>query len=280
MTQATAQDVRYVTDIVERSGSSFTAGMKFLPPEKRQYLFAIYAYCRVLDDSADSTTLSLSEKENRIQDWEDKIKGLEQGHAPCPITRLLSDAIKRHDLPIHELYRVIEGMRFDLTDSVRVASWDVLYDYCRNVAVSVGLLTLAIFDRHDSEAKQFGENVGYALQLTNILRDVHEDWQMGRCYIPQALASQHGIPLSPEGPTLKPLLTQIATKAEAHYQAAHTALETINRDNLGTACIMMTAYEALFQKIKKRGLDVLTPRVSLSPIEKAALLAKSVRYLS
>lgn len=279
MSYATAADIRKVTKIVEDSGSSFTLGMKFIAEEKRRYLFAVYAFCRVIDDVADSPVLTIEEKKQQLDYWTHKIDDLAQDRANCPITRLLHDAKIDHALPLAELYHMLDGMRADVKNTVRLDSWQDLYDYCRKVAVSAGIMTLSIFDRHDPEAHAFAHDVGYALQLTNILRDVDEDWRMGRCYIPQALADEHDITLCNHGQTILPLLNEIAQKAKAHYQAAHAALDVIPQDNLSCACIMMIAYEAVFNKMQKRGFHILSPRVSLSPFEKTALMTKALRYL-
>lgn len=268
MTFATLKDFRYVEEIVQQAHSSFALGMKALPEGRRGYLFAIYAYCRVLDDIADEEDL-VENKIKDLQDWRDKVDQLIAGHPSCAITRILADAITLHHIPINELYLLIDGMEADAKGPIQSPTWDELYKYCRQVAVSVGLLSLPIFGRTDKGAQDFGLELGYALQLTNILRDVEEDWEIDRLYVP-AIYGVSDI----TSPNLSLALGEMAEKVEGHYQKADQILSKIGRDNLKPALMMMVVYRKLFEKMKKRGWQTITPRMRLSKAEKALSVMK------
>ena len=263
MTHATLSDFRYVEDVVRRAKSSFALGMKALPEGRRGYLFAIYAYCRVLDDIADEED-TVENKLLKLKDWRKKVDEMLHGRPSCEITRVLCDGIEKHNIPTEELYHLLDGMEADANGPIQSPTWDELYQYCRQVAVSVGLLSLPVFGRSDEGAQKFGLEVGYALQLTNILRDVAEDWEIKRLYVPAI----HGVD-NVNSPNLHLAMAEIADKAQAHYEKAENLLPEIGTENLQPALMMMAVYKKIFEKMKKRGWHKITPRVRLSTAEKA-----------
>ncbi len=268
MTHATLHDFQYVEEIVQNASSSFSLGMKALPEGRRGYLFAIYAYCRVLDDIADEED-SQENKLKNLQMWRGKVDALIEGKPDCEITRILCDAIALHHIPEDELYLLIDGMEADALGPIRSPSWDDLYTYCRQVAVSVGLLSLPVFGRTDKGAQEFGLELGYALQFTNILRDVAEDWEIDRLYVP-AIHDVTDI----HSPNLSLALSDVAQKAEQHYLKAEQLLSEIGSENLKPALLMMVVYKKLFEKMKARGWQTIQPRMRLSTAEKAFTVMK------
>ncbi|GGF51717.1 hypothetical protein GCM10011332_01150 [Terasakiella brassicae] len=270
MTRPSSADFEYVENIVCEAKSSFALGMKALPKDRRGYLFAIYAYCRMLDDIADNA-LPREEKLKKLNEWRTKVTQLIVGKPSCAITRILCEAIDQYDVPKDELYQLIDGMEVDILGPIHAPSWDDLYDYCRKVAVSVGLLSLPIFGRTDQGAQDFAQELGYALQLTNILRDVVEDDQVGRLYLPQESLQKHQV----EGivsPNLNLVLADVAEKTEQHYKNAEKLLRQIGSANLKPAVLMKQAYQKIFKKMQHRGWHQMTPRMSLSKTEKAFLV--------
>jgi len=275
MTRPSSTDFEYVENVVRAAKSSFAMGMKALPKDRRGYLFAIYAYCRMLDDIAD-TPLPREEKLQQLNEWRVKVTQLIEGKPSCAITRILCEAIKRYDVPKGEFYQLIDGMEADVLGPIHAPCWADLYDYCRKVAVSVGLLSLPIFGRTDQGAQDFALELGYALQLTNILRDVVEDDQVGRLYLPQESLQKHQV----EGivsPNLNLVLADVAVKTEQHYKNAEKLLKQIGSTNLKPAVLMKQAYQKIFKKMQRRGWRKITPRMGLSKTEKAFLVMELLR---
>ncbi len=270
MTLPSSADFEYVENIVCEAKSSFALGMKALPKDRRGYLFAIYAYCRMLDDIADCHQ-SREEKLKQLNEWRVKITQLIEGKPSCAVTRILYEAIDQYGLPEGEFYQLIDGMEADVLGPIYGPCWDDLYDYCRKVAVSVGLLSLPIFGRTDKGAQDFALELGYALQFTNILRDIVEDDQVGRLYLPQESLQKHHV----EGivsPNLNLVLADVAVKTEQHYKNAEKLLKQIGSRNLKPAVLMKEAYKKIFKKMQRRGWRKITPRMGLSKTEKAFLV--------
>lgn len=276
MNLATQSDIRYVEDIVTQSKSSFAMGMKALPRDRRGYLFAIYAYCRILDDIADEPG-SKDEKLQDLDTWEKRVDEFIDGKPGCEVTRVLHDAVLNYDLPKEEFYLLIEGMKADVLGPIQGPTWDELHSYCRQVAVSVGLLSLPIFGRTDAVAKQFGIELGHALQLTNILRDVAEDSTDDRLYLPRESLVQHGIScLASEAVNsdLSKVMAEVASKTQEHYENADRLLAEGGSKNLQPALMMMAVYRKLFEKLQRRGWHRITPRMRLTTTEKAFVIMK------
>lgn len=273
---ACAADFKFVEKIVIDSGSSFAMGMKALPKEKRGYLFAIYAYCRLLDDIADEEGLQKDKLEN-LALWQEKVDLLLQGKPSCEVTRILHDGIQIYALPTDEFYHLIKGMKADVLGPIQGPTWQELENYCRQVAVSVGLLSIPIFGRSDEIAKQFAFELGHALQLTNILRDVAEDSQENRLYLPREPLEEKGISCKPQEAILADLsysMDEVAKKTQTHYQNADRLLKEGGAENLQPALMMMAVYRKLFEKLQKRGWQTLSPRMRLSTTEKAFVVMK------
>jgi len=274
MTTPSRQDFRYVESVVKQARSSFAIGMKALPKDRRGYLFAIYAYCRILDDIADGG-LSPEDKRAQLDIWQGKIDRMLCGQPECEITRILAEAMQRYTLPKAEFYQLLDGMRTDACGPVQPDDWTKLHQYCRQVAVSVGLLSLPIFGRTDNDAQEFAIELGYALQLTNILRDVAEDNDEGRIYLPKELMQIHDAP-DITSPNLPRVLEEIAVKTREHYQQVENMLATTGTENLTPAILMKNAYYKLFLKMERRGWQHLRPRMRLSTTEKALLVMESL----
>ncbi|NVJ91860.1 MAG: squalene/phytoene synthase family protein [Methylocystaceae bacterium] len=277
MTHACKTDFDYVEDIVKNSKSSFSLGMKALPHGRRGYLYAIYAYCRVLDDIADGDGLA-QDKVKQLTLWREKIDLMLNGQPGCEITRILADAVALYDIPTQELYRLIDGMEADANGPIQKPTWEELYTYCRCVAVSVGLLSLPIFGRTDPQAQSFAKELGFALQLTNILRDIEEDRTINRIYLPKESMGTHGVE-DVSSPNLHLVLKEIAEKAKEHYRQAEQIIQSCGSENLKPALMMKAVYGSLFQKMEARGWHKTSPRIRLSTIEKAMAVMKQMAHI-
>ncbi|MCW9039825.1 MAG: squalene/phytoene synthase family protein, partial [Rhodospirillales bacterium] len=185
-------DAVTVQSEVKAAGSSFYWAMRLLPPDRREAMFAIYSLCRELDDIADGDEAAES-KLDRLGAWREAIKTLPIGVSASPVVRSLSRATIRHNLPSVEFEELIKGMETDARGSVCAPSMKELMGYCRQVAGSVGLLSIAVFGRSDPAAQRFAIKLGEALQLTNILRDIEEDAGRGRLYLPEECLHDAGV---------------------------------------------------------------------------------------
>lgn len=237
-------------------GSSFYWAMRLLPPARRKAMFALYAYCRMLDDVADGTA-PVEVRRARLAVVRGAVAALyETGIALDPTLAALAPAIRRYDLPRAELEALIDGMDSDVNGPLTAPTWEELRRYCRQVAGSVGLLAIRVFGR--PEAESFAVTLGEALQLTNILRDVAEDAHLGRLYLPtEALDAAGILGHSPRAvlthPALPAACAVVAQAADNAFRAADADLARIGRARLLPAVMMMATYRRQLARLVARG---------------------------
>lgn len=277
---ALPQDWREVQRIVQQSGSSFYWPMRLLAAPKRNAMFALYALCRILDDIADSDETA-AEKHLLLDQWQSEVDSAYEGAPTQAITRCLTDAIAEFHLPKVEFDELIAGMVMDADGPIVAPDQQRLRLYCRRVAGTVGQLSLHIFGRTEPEAIEFGLHLADALQLTNILRDVAEDAERGRLYLPAELLCRHGVPdRLPEAalrhPGLPAVCAALAEQAETAFTQADRHLARAGRRDMLPALIMMAIYRRILQRLTARGWQQLTPRLRLSKPEKAALILRQL----
>ena len=187
---------RHAEATVKRSGTSFGAGMAILPKKRREAMYAIYAFCREVDDIADDDGLSREERRRRLGEWRAEIDRLYEGRPRFPTGLALLDPVRDYDLPKSEFLMMIEGMEMDADGPVVAPPMERLMAYTRRVAGAVGKLSMPVFGAAKGEASdRFALSLGDALQITNILRDVAEDAAIGRLYLPAELLEKHGAPM-------------------------------------------------------------------------------------
>lgn len=236
--------------------SSFYWAMRLLPRSRREAMFAIYDYCRVLDDIADEPG-NPDDKRARLAVMRGAVAALfETGVALHPTLKALAPAIKRYGLPRPELEALIEGMEMDVNGPLTAPCMDSLALYCRRVAGSVGMLAVHVFERPDAE--RFAVLLGEALQLTNILRDVGEDAELGRLYLPAEVLVDSGIAATgPKGvvshPALPAACAALAVLAERRYAEAEAELARIGRAGLWPALAMMATYRVQLTRLVRAG---------------------------
>jgi squalene synthase HpnD len=248
---------RHVEDVVRRSGTSFFWGMRLLPKPKREAMFAIYAFCREVDDVADGD-LPAARKAAELGRWGEEIEALFAGRPTRPTTRALRQPVARFTLPEAEFRAMIDGMAMDAGQSVAVPDMATLERYCRCVAGAVGLLSIRVFGARSPRADGGAVALGEALQLTNIVRDIAEDAALGRLYLPAELLDRHGIQTRvPEDVVVHPALPAVAgdlaDRAERRFSEAEAWLDEENRRDLRPALIMMHVYRAQLRAVRAAG---------------------------
>lgn len=225
--------------------SSFYWAMRLTPRQRREAMFALYGYCRMLDDIADGND-PMDVRRARLAVVRGAVAALfETGIALDPILAALAPAIRRFDLPRAELEALIDGMEMDVNGPLTAPRLEELRLYCRRVAGSVGMLAVRIFGRPDGD--DLAVCLGEALQLTNILRDVAEDAALGRLYLPaEALHIAGMVVHSPRAvlthPALPKACAMVAEMAEDNFQAAAAEFSRLGRTGLFPARVMMVTY--------------------------------------
>jgi len=269
---------RHAEQIVRRSGTSFGAGMRILSKERRAAMYAVYAFCREVDDIADEDG-ALDEKRAGLKQWREEIERLYAGRATLPASIALAEHIERFDLPKQEFHLVIEGMEMDADGPVVAPSMAELLRYTRRAAGAVGMLSMPIFGApRNQAAENFALALGDALQLTNILRDVEEDASQGRIYLPRELLEKHDCTMAPGSiaadPGLPEVRAALAAVAGQKFKDTRIALGGLDRKTLRPALLMMGVYERYFEKMTARRWANGQPKVELSKLEKMLIAAR------
>ena len=275
---STSPDV-YVEAMVKRAGTSFFWAMRRLPAHRRKGVFAVYAFCRDVDDIADGD-LPLDRKRILLDAWRQEIESLYGGTSHHPISHALAEPARTFDLKKADFLAVIDGMEMDAYPRVRIADLDELTLYCDRVAGAVGRLCVRIFGLGDAEGILLSADLGQALQLTNILRDIVEDAARDRVYLPAdmlVLAGADGVGLEDiiTAPGLPALCDKLAAKAEQHFDGAAVIIAKADPVAARPAVMMMHVYHRILAKLQKRGWQSLEQDVGPSRLEKIMI---AVRY--
>lgn len=270
---ATREAYAYCQEITRRSSSNFYYAFRLLSPDRRDALFAVYAFCRFVDDVADGA--SGHNPTALLGRWREELEVVYSGTPKHPIGRALADASRRFPLERRHFLDLIRGVEMDLTTR-RYASFEDLYQYCYLVASTVGLLCIEIFGYRNDSARQYAVDLGIAFQLTNILRDVLEDSQRGRIYLPledfrRFDCTEADLLSGRYSPLLGALLAFECGRARAYYLRAIGVLAPEDRVSLAAAEAMRLIYERLLDRIEARHFDVFGPRVTLPRYEKLTL---------
>jgi squalene synthase HpnD len=270
----------HVRDVVVGSGTSFYWGMRMLPLAKRKAMYAIYAFCREVDDIADGDA-PVAAKLCELGDWRREVDVLYAGGRPERATALaLIEPVARFDLPAVEFHAMIDGMEMDAGGAMQAPPLAELIRYCRCVAGAVGLLSIRVFGDHSEEVRCGALALGEALQLTNILRDLCEDAARGRLYLPKELLEQHrvraGEPIETlRDPGLGAVCDAVAARAAARFADAERHFDHGDRHALRPALIMMHVYRRTLDRLIARGWHRLEAPVRLTRPERLWL---ALRY--
>lgn len=269
---------QYCQQKAAQSGSSFYYSFLFLPPERRQAITALYAFCREVDDVVDETS-DTQIAHTTLDWWRKEVARLLAGQPTHPVTQALQPHIQPFGLSGEHLIAVIDGMEMDLTQT-RYLDFKALEHYCWHVASVVGLMSARIFGITDDRTLQYAEKLGLAFQLTNIIRDVGEDARRGRIYLPISELQQFEVPASDilnarHSERFEQLMRFQTERAQRYYEEAFALLPTQDRRAQRAGLIMAAIYRALLEEIARDGFHVLHQKISLTPLRKLWLAWKT-----
>jgi phytoene synthase len=273
---------RHCEQITSEQARNFSYGIKLLPPAKRRALSAVYAFARRIDDIGDGT-LPAADKLTALAEARTATAALAGGGPPDadPVLIALDDAVRRFPIPVQAFGEIVDGCVADV-QGTSYATFDELLHYCRCVAGSVGRLSLGVFGAADQdEAAPLADALGVALQLTNILRDIREDYQNGRVYLPSEDLGRFGcrpgdLDRSAASGPLAGLVGYEAERARSWYATGMRLLPMLDRRSAASAGAMAGIYRRLLERIAAAPAEVLKGRLSLSTGEKVAVAVRSL----
>lgn len=265
---------RFVSRLTRKSRSNFFYAFLLLPRAQREAIFAVYAFCRIVDDTVD-VGQDRSAQRRELLRWREEIGRVFEGRPEHPAAQRLREAIRAFPIPRAALLDIIDGVEMDL-DHPSYETFEALYPYCYRVASAVGLCAIAIFGHSDPRAREYAVNLGIALQLTNILRDVQPDARMGRVYLPQEDLRRFGVTADElragrYTPAFAELMTWEAGRARDYYGRAWRAFPEADRRTLFAAEIMGRTYFALLRAMEARGFRVFERQVTLPASRRLAI---------
>lgn len=274
----------YCRHITRKSSSNFYYAFHLLPVEQHNALCALYAFCRFIDNITDQPEVSLGQGKSNsrseqlrilLNAWREELAGCYAGAPRHPIAQALADTVQRFPIRQEHLAGIIDGVEMDLRRT-RYQTFPELYDYCYRVASLVGLVCIEIFGYRNPGTHDYAVNLGVAFQLTNILRDVGEDVQRGRIYLPTEDLVRFGY-TEPEcrarvyNDAFIRLMTFEGERAQEYYRRAVTQLAPEDRRTLAAAEAMRFIYQRLLDKLVARNFNVLGTRVTVAAPYKISL---------
>jgi len=265
--------------VARASASNFYYAFFMLPQSKRDALCALYAFMRLVDDVSD-TVGGAADKQRGLARWRAALDAAAAGDVSGhPILPAFADTIERFHIPARYFHDLISGAEMDLTVG-DYATFDRLREYCYRVAGTVGLTCLHVFEFDDAHAPELAEKLGIAFQLTNILRDVRADYQMGRVYLPQEDLAQFGVSKEALGrgaltPEMRGLLEFEAARAWDFYREGVQLIPRVHPDARAALWALVRIYSSLLRRMDARGYDVFSERVRLSAPEKTGILLRA-----
>jgi 15-cis-phytoene synthase len=279
--------------ITRTAAKNFYYAFLVLPRRKREALCAVYAFMRRCDDITDDPKLSPAERRQQLDAWLDALHRAQQGQpTDDAILLALTDAQRRYAIPAGLLDELATGTAMDVEESdasahaaethglaVHYKTFDELLAYCYRVASVVGLVCIHVFGYRDPAAELLAERCGLAFQLTNIIRDVKEDANMGRVYLPDEDLAKFGLSVSdvlssPDLARLRPILALEADRAREFYACGEALIPYVSEDSQPALWVLVTIYRSLLEKIAAKQYDVFTAKVTLSTWEKLRILGK------
>lgn len=265
---------------------TFYMATRFLPNEKQRSIFAIYGLCRYLDDLVDETvdlmdhsSIDISQVDAKLDEFKAKLTGVYNGEeSDDPILTAFSDTLKKYHIPMSLPFELMDGVRSDL-DKNRYANFSELYDYSYKVASVVGLMTSRVFGYSDNTALEYAVDLGIAMQLTNILRDIGEDLERNRIYLPQdELAmfeiSEEELFAENNSQKFKEFMNFQINRAREYYDKADIGIKMLNKDSRLPVYLARYNYSRILDKIEENDFSVFNQRAYLNKVEKFAILPK------
>ena len=279
MTQTSDQQAEQAAAQGRAKGSSFYLAMRILPRAQREAMFEIYSFCKAVDDIADTEDLTREQRFARLNDWRDRIAALYAGKAPAGLDAL-ADAVKQFGLRQDDFLAIIDGCEMDAKEDIRAPSYETLDLYCDRVASAVGRLSVRVFGLNEEDGKALAHHLGRALQLTNILRDIDEDAEIGRLYLPREALQRAQIEGSdPEtvaaDPNLAAACAYVVARARNHFKEADAIMARSPRRLVKAPRLMEKAYRKILDGMVVRGWARPRTRVRVS---KPHLIGVALRY--
>jgi phytoene synthase len=260
------------------SRSNLALAFLVLPREKRRDMDVFYTFCRVVDDIADSESLQPETKREYLEAWKQNLTSATDAPQPHALGRQIRALMEQYRLKADPFLEIIAGVEMDLAPA-RYETWDELRIYCQRVASAVGLVSIEIFGYRDANSRRYAIDLGLALQVTNIIRDVAKDYANGgRIYLPRDEMERFGVSekhlaqgLEDEG--FQSLMAFEAARAESLYQSAVAALPDVDRRSMIAAEIMRAVYHRLLSRMHQDGFHVLTKTYRLNRLTKLWVVA-------
>jgi 15-cis-phytoene synthase len=296
VTPSVEEAYRACREIARREAKNFYYSFIALPRAKRDAICAVYAFMRHADDLSDDESIPLAERRSRMAEWLDAWHRASQGESTSdPVFTALADAQSRFKIPSQLLDQLVQGTAMDLHRDKLVsdaahplqydtyATFDDLYRYCYLVASVVGLVCIRIFGYSDPRAEKLAEETGIAFQLTNILRDVQEDLERGRVYLPLEDLERYSVSVQDLDELARhkrrlrlnsrELLEMEAKRAEHYYESGRALLPLISADARPALWVLIRIYQGLLKEIECRNYEVFTQRIQVSTAKKLWILA-------
>jgi phytoene synthase len=281
---------RYCREVARREAKNFYWAFRVLPRHKSDAMCAVYTFMRRADDISDDESKSVEERREEMSAWLNSWRAsrTHASEAGDPVFLAVADTQRRFNIPDSLLEELVAGTTMDLeprtdTGAQTYETFEDLYRYCYLVASVVGLVCIKIFGYTDSRAEGFAEETGVAFQLTNILRDVKEDIERNRIYLPVDLLDEFGETTAElhelaDGRMMtereRGMLATLAIRAEKYYLASSKLIPLLDRDSRAAMWVLVTIYHGLLARIADHKMEVFRTRVSLSTGEKLAIFAR------
>ena len=269
--------------IAKESRSSFYYAFNLLPEEKRDAMNVVYAFCRKTDDIVDETNDPLDLKYEKLRKWRIEFERAFTGHSEFQLLNRLGKTISRFNIPLDPFFELIKGMEMDIQKD-RYKSFDDLQLYCYRVASTVGLMCIEIFGYKHPSTKNFAIDLGIALQLTNILRDISKDAEDGRIYLPEEDLKRFNYSESElmnkiYNNQFRDLMIYETGRAKQYFNSATAHLDLDDKKTMFAARAMQHIYYKMLEKIVSADYDVFSNNIKVSKIEKVGIaLGVWVKY--
>ena len=261
------------------SGSSFYTAMRLMPAEERDAMFAIYAFCRKVDDIADDGVGTRAQRHEKLEQWRGDLQKLYAGTV-APQVRFLAPAVTRYSLRLDDFLAVLDGMDMDVAEDIVAPDLATLDLYCDRVASAVGRLSIKVFGMDEDPGFKLAHHLGRALQLTNILRDIDEDAAVGRLYLPREYLEEMDCcrQMDPAAiiaqPKIDAVCRRVARLAHHHYDEAQRILSAKPRGRIKTPRLMGAVYSEILHASEAQGFAPPRRRVSLPKLRLLSLVLR------
>ncbi len=262
-------------EISKKSKSSFYYAFNLLPEDKRDAMNTVYAFCRKTDDIVDENSDSTDLKYEKLRKWRIEFEKSFSGHSEFSLLNKLGTTISKFNIPLDPFFELIKGMEMDLQKD-RYKSFEDLQLYCYRVASTVGLMCIEIFGYKHPSTKQFAVDLGIALQMTNILRDIGKDAKNGRIYLPQEDLikfnySEQEILSLVYNDNFKDLMIYESSRAKQYFNSATANLDLDDKKTMFAARAMQHIYYKMLENIIAADYDVYNNEIKVSKFEKVGI---------